>query len=630
MAINALKKAFLYTLRGDFGTIWTGAQRKLEGQIPDTFEYIRDEESPSWLRPKDLLQTFHLTESEYATLFSDSGGSRFTIDSEQTIRAIEIPLVAPNNAHSVQISQSNDDLAEAENEFQIQIEQSYDYPPVLWRTLTVSEDSPSTNVRVNIDQREPQLNRFLRTFQRLPDDKREADTAVGLPAVVPTEEQPPVFLISIDTLRFDQQEELSSLIDELGPNAIIPTEPRTQGTWTPPSHASMFTGTHPGEHGYVGYGKAPGDKRPINPDLTTIPELLAGNGYKNSALVSHSRILPEFGFGRGFHRFRHDGMSYSDWVTRKSDAKASVNQVIDWIEQDLAVRDHSLFYFLHVFDPHYPYIPPTERIDLPDVDFSKSQSFQSKINDAQGDDWTYLDGYHNDYALDPELVQEMREWYSKSVEYTGDQIARLLQYLKAQDLFEESLIIITGDHGEEFGERGFFTHTSLYDGNIRPFMAVKPPVSESWPQKDHIDTIDFLPTIARLAGEDVQEYSSGTPIQIESDGNPRITERIYPDCYSLAVEVDGTKGILTYDSNYPDRPTQDVIQRGPELEEFCDLSTVRKGEYGGSSIKSRKKSELRRIVNEFLLDESVNYNSAMDASRPSQETVEHLQNLGYK
>jgi arylsulfatase A-like enzyme len=224
----------------------------------------------------------------------------------------------------------------------------------------------------------------------------------------------------------------------------------------------------------------------------------------------------------------------------------------------------------------------------------------------------------------------MREWYSKSVEYTGDQIARFLQYLKAQDLFEESLIIITGDHGEEFGERGFFTHTSLYDGNIRPFMAVKPPVSESWPQKDCIDTIDFLPTIARLAGEEVPEYSSGTPIQIESDGNPRITERIYPDWYSLAVEVDGIKGILTYDSNYPDRPTQDVIQRGPEFEEFYDLSTVRKGEYSGWGVSSRKKSELRRIANEFLLDESVNYDSAMDASRPSQETVEHLQNLGYK
>jgi hypothetical protein len=161
-------------------------------------------------------------------------------------------------------------------------------------------------------------------------------------------------------------------------------------------------------------------------------------------------------------------------------------------------------------------------------------------------------------------------------------------------------------------------------------MAVKPPVSESWPQRDRIDTIDFLPTIARLAGEDVPEYSSGTPIQIESDGNPRITERISPDWYSLAVEVDGIKGIMTYGSNYPDRPTQDVIQEGPKLEEFYDLSTVRNGKYREMGISSRKNPELRRIANEFLLDESVNYDSAMDASRPSQETVEHLQNLGYK
>jgi hypothetical protein len=630
MAIDALKKAFMYTLRGDFGTVWTGAQRKLENQILNTFEYIRDEESPSWLRSKDNLQTFHLTESEYATLFSDSDGSRFTIDTEKTIRAIEVPIVAPDKAHSVQISQSNNDSAEQEKEFQIQLEPSYDYPPALWRTLPVSEDGSATNVQVNIDRREPQLNRFLRTVQQSQDNTQEANTAVGLPAVVPTEEQPPVFLISIDTLRYDQQEELSSLIDELGPNAIFPTEPRTQGTWTPPSHASMFTGTHPGEHGYVGYGKGPGDKRPINPDLTTIPELLAENGYKNSALVSHSRILPEFGFGRGFHRFCHDGMSYSDWVTRNNDAKASVNQVIDWIEQDLAVRDHSLFYFLHVFDPHYPYIPPAERLDSPDVDFSKSQSFRRKINDAQGDDWTYLDGCQNKYELEPELVQEMREWYSKSVEYTGDQIVRFLQYLKAQDLFKKSLIIITGDHGEEFGERGFFTHTSLYDGNIRPFMAVKPPVSESWPQRDRIDTIDFLPTIARLAGEDVPEYSSGTPIQSESGEDPRIIERIYADWYSLAVEVGEIKGIFTYDSNYPDRPTQDVIQEGPKLKEFYELSDVRKSDYRQKGATSGQKNKVRQIAEEFLLDKSTSYEVTIEATRPSQETIEQLQNLGYK
>ncbi len=630
MDIGTIKKALIYTLRGEFRTVWTGAKRRLDSKIPNTFEAVRNEETPRWLRSKDNLQTFHITESEYVSLFTGSDELRFTIDNEQANRAIEVPIISPGKANSVQISQSSDDSNQPEHKFQIQVDQSFDYPPILWRTLTISEDGPVTNARVNIDQREPPLNRILRTVQRLPDDKQEANTAVGLPAVVPTKEQPPVFLISIDTLRYDQQEALSSLINELGPNAILPTEPRTQGTWTPPSHASMFTGTHPGEHGYVGYGQAPGDKRPINPDLTTIPELLAENGYKNSALVSHSRILPEFGFGRGFHRFRHDGMSYPDWVTRDSDAKASVDQVINWIEQDLAVRNHSLFYFLHVFDPHYPYIPPTERLDSPDIDFSKSQTFRSHMEEAKGDNWTYLDGYHNEYELEPGLVQEMKEWYSRSVEYTGDQIARFLRYLKSQDLFEKSLIIVTGDHGEEFGERGFFTHTSLYDGNIRPFMAVKPPVSESWPKKDCIDTIDFLPTIAQLAGESVPEYSSGTPIQKDERSDARITERIYPDWYSISVEIDGVKGIFTYDSAYPDRPSQDTIKKGAELEEFYKLSTVRNPNDQDSQIGTDLKQNLRLNAEQFLLAESVSYDIKNETKKPSQETIEQLQNLGYK
>jgi len=629
MAISALNKAILYTLRGDFETVWEGGLRKIDEQIPDTIEYIRDEESPQWLQLDDGLQTYHFTDSEYVSLLSGSDEFRFTIDNEQGIRAIEVPIIFSDKADDIRISQPNTESDDSKNEFRIQVEQSYDYPPVLWRTLTVSEDSRSSGIRVDVDQREPQLNRLLRSVQRLPDGKQEANTAVGLPAAVPTEEQPPIFLISVDTLRYDQHEELHSLIDELGPNAILPSEPRTQGTWTPPSHASMFTGAHPGDHGYVGYRKAPGDKRPINPSLTTIPELLAEKGYKNSALVSHSRILPEFDFGRGFHRFRHDGMGYSDWVTRDSDAKASVNQMIDWIEQDLAVRDHSLFYFLHVFDPHYPYIPPTERIDSPDIDFSRSKTFRSQVDAAKGDDWTYLDGYRNEYDLDPELVREMKEWYSLSVEYTGHQIARFLQYLKTQDLFEESLIIITGDHGEEFGERGFFSHTSLYDGNIRPFMTIKPPASESWPQKDAIDTIDFLPTIAQSVGEYSPEYS-GTPIQRKSDATQRITERIYPEWYSISIEADGTKGIFTYDSNYPDRPTKDVIQQGPELEEFYVPCEVRKGNYREEEPIPEIKAKLRQIVEEFLVDKSASYDVTAEASRPSQETMEQLQNLGYK
>jgi uncharacterized protein YktA (UPF0223 family) len=162
-------------------------------------------------------------------------------------------------------------------------------------------------------------------------------------------------------------------------------------------------------------------------------------------------------------------------------------------------------------------------------------------------------------------------------------------------------------------------------------MAVKPPVSESWPQKDHIDTIDFLPTIARLADEGIPEYCRGEPIQLENGGAARITERIYPDWYSVSVEADGIKGIFTYDSNYPNRPNKKVFQNNAELEEFYRLSSVRTGNDSKVDIQANQKNKLRQLATDFLVSsEHSEYKSKAEVKRPSQETIEHLQNLGYK
>lgn len=639
MAIDMLKKAIVYTLRGDFGKVGRGAIKKIVSQ-PDTIKSVSEVNTSAWLTSSQRSYAYQLTETDYSNILTESG-SELTVEFAEGMQAIELPIASVDMADNITIQRKNGEPDETEDKYRIRVDSSYEYPPIIWRTLNVGQGTQSVNIQINMKRKTPQMGLIPKlnwkrkhpnsfTDPSKSEDEEVDRTMVGHPAVVPDKTHPPIFMISIDAVRYDHRDKLTSIIDELGSDSIIPSEPRTQGTWTPPSHGSMFTGAHPGQHGYVGYGKGSGDKRPINPKLTTIPEILIDTGYKCSGLVSHSRILPEFGFGRGFHRFRHDGMSYPDWVTRESDSKASVNQLMDWIEKDLTVRNHSLFYFLHVFDPHYPYLPPIELLDSADLDFSKSKRYQNQIDKAKGENWSYLDGYNENQEVDPDLVTDMKDWYSKSIEYVDTQIARLLRYLKDKNLFDKSLVIITGDHGEEFGERGFFTHTSLYDENIRPFMAIKPPADVSWSHKDKVDTIDFLPTIARLIDKKVPEYCDGTPIQSEGDDNLRFTERIYPDYYNLAVEMDDIKGIFTYESGYPDRPNKVAIENGPKLEEFYQLSKVRLADYSDSNISSSQKQELRQLAEEFLLSDSITYDSHAVARKPSQETMQQLQDLGYK
>ncbi|MFC7135306.1 MULTISPECIES: sulfatase [Salinibaculum] len=627
MERSLLKKVLRTARRGDLRSLWEGMISRLQIPIPETVEVITEEKSPCWLISSETRQMFRLTESNYAPVID---ASRLTLQSETNAEQIEVPIIGIHHSDSVSLRQIESDSGKILAETSIEIDHSFDYPPVLWQTFDLACDDRAVTIQISADDAESSWDVIPAHLFELDRRTELASTKLGCPAIIPERPQPPILLISIDALRYDCQEELRPMIDELEPDAIFPSEPRTQGTWTPPSHASMFTGTHPGKHGYVGWGEGKGDKRPIDPDLTTIPELLSDAGYKCSGLVSHTRILPEFGFGRGFHRFYSDRMSFADWITRSSDAKASVNTLIDWIEKDLNKREHSLFYFLHVFDPHYPYIPPTESLDSPTIDFTKPKRYWSQREAARGDNWSYLDGARGDLDIDPHLSEEMKSWYAKSVTYTANQIAKLLQYLKRAGLFDHALILITGDHGEEFGERGFTTHNSLYDENIRPFMAIKPPADSDWDSREQVDAIDFLPTIAELVNAEVPKHCDGTALQTDDHNGIRITERIYPDWYNVAVESDGIKGIFTYESNYPDRPCRDGIERGPQLSEYYRLERVRSGNYGEADIAPRQKNKLQTIIEEFVVDTMKEYTADVTASQPSSETMSHLKDLGYK
>jgi len=390
----------------------------------------------------------------------------------------------------------------------------------------------------------------------------------------------------------------------------------------------MFTGMHPGHHGYVGTGVEGVEDRPIDPAVTTLPELLTENGYKCSAVASSTFLLPEFGFGRGFHRFRANIMN--DWVRRDDDARTAVDQITEWLDEDVANRDHSLFYFLHVYDPHHPYLPPTEYLDDTDLDLSRPAQYKDDIESVNATSGDYLQMYQNDHNVDSALIEDMRRYHRHSIRYTVGQIRRFVDRLRTHGVFDDALILVTGDHGQEFGERGFFLHRSLYDRNIRQFMAVKPPASADWSVPDTVDTIDFLPTIAHEIGVDIPEQSPGEPLQTKTSvSEPRFCERIRPDTYTVSVERDGTKSIFTYESNYPDRPEKSVIENGPVLKEFYDIAAVRDDEF--SQLDSPPAAEeLRSIAATFVLtafDGATTDPGAVE--RPPQETRENLEDLGY-
>ena len=279
------------------------------------------------------------------------------------------------------------------------------------------------------------------------------------PAVAPvnTTSGSPIMLITIDTLRTDRlgaygsSRGLTPVIDGFARDAVRFTAAVVQAPLTLPSHVTILTGLHPARHGV-----RTNDGFHLAPTVPSLAESLRAGGYATGAFIGGYPLRATSGLARGFDQYDDAFLQTAGAVERSADAVVGAAQ--PWIEQH-----HSLpfFVWLHLFDPHSPYVPPAP--------------------------------YAAAHADAP---------YDGEVAYTDAAIGRLFEWLKARDLFAQSTIIIVADHGESLGEHGERTHgTFLYDATVRVPLMVKLPRAVNAGVVDvPVETADLAPTIAALAG----------------------------------------------------------------------------------------------------------------------------------
>jgi arylsulfatase A-like enzyme len=380
----------------------------------------------------------------------------------------------------------------------------------------------------------------------------------------------------------------------------------------------MLTGVHPAVHGCYSGNFGPR----IRESLVTLPELLARNGYSCSGCVSAENLSPEIGYGRGFDRYELQPMS---WETRDFDARSNVNAVIDWVTRDAELPDRLPFYFLHIFDAHYPYIPPLPLPDDLQLDYRSMERFIEHVSYRD-----YLKLLKEDpLDIDTEALDLAKEYYRLSLSHVSRQLTRLIGTLKAEGIFDQSLIVVTGDHGEDFYERNFVFHHSLYDPNIRPAMIVKPPKDSEIIVPDDPDTVDFLPVIADLIGCEVPDQCAGRKWNETREERPRITERLL-DVYNVSVEIAGVKGIFTYDENNPNRPTEAQIDSGPIMEEYYRVESgrTRNREVAQDTVPDEIRTNLRTTAERFMRQQTRHARS--QPVKISADVTNRLKDLGYR
>ncbi|MGB9952937.1 sulfatase-like hydrolase/transferase [Haloarcula marismortui] len=548
----------------------------------------------------ETVDSFRVTE--------DSNG--FTINSDELFQNVTFHIVGLENVESCKIKILFEDGSQTIDSKDI-IYNTGVFDARNWIEVNESSSDPVSKARIFIDSYELSTNPKIEHWLSKKNTNSVPYLSTPSPSRSANPDNPPIIIVSVDSLRHDRLSRFKPLLNEMD-GAVTPSEPRTQGTSTWPAHASLFTGVHPLEHGCTNDAIAP----QIDPSLTTLAELLEKHGYRNSAVVSSGNLSPQLGYGRGFHRYQVQDI---DWKRRERDVRTVFRTFKDWMSADIKSGATRGSYFLHIFDVHYPYIPPDHYAGSTDFDFSQYDTY---VELAKNRDYVDL-LKHDPLNIDEITINQITGLYDRCVDFVVDQLLDLILYLKRVDVYDDSLIIIAGDHGEDFYERNFIYHHSLYNENIKPGMIVKPPASGGFSVPDEVDYIDILPTIASLLGsEKAVDQSSGSPFTERTPEQPRITERLL-DTYNVSIELHGEKLIFTYTGN---KEPSKLVEGGPSyIEQSSDD--------GYRAVESRDELteaeyELETHVRSFVKDRSFSVDSS--DKNISSEVEDRLEELGYK
>jgi arylsulfatase A-like enzyme len=285
-----------------------------------------------------------------------------------------------------------------------------------------------------------------------------------------------VILIVLDTVRakslslFGYERLTSPLLTDLSQRGVLFRNTMTPSPWTLPAHASMFTGQWPNKLG-VGWSK------PLDDKYTTLAEVLRNKGYQTAGFAANKLYCSrELGLARGFEHFEDYRLTFGQMVlsealsrellnktgtfellaTDQNFGRKSAQQVnkdfLNWLSKRKG--DKPFFAFLNYFDAHDPYLPP--------IGYATAYS-EKKPN---GHITQEIQENHS-----PEDLRQLIDAYDGVVTYLDNQVGRLIEALSTYDWFQNTLLILTSDHGEQFGEHNLLAHAnSLYLELLHVFL----------------------------------------------------------------------------------------------------------------------------------------------------------------
>jgi arylsulfatase A-like enzyme len=294
-----------------------------------------------------------------------------------------------------------------------------------------------------------------------------------------------VLLIVVDSLRADHlgaygyARPTSPRFDRLAREGALFERAITQGAWTRPSIASLFTSLYAHVHGATRMGTA------LSDDAITIAEVLRSNGFATMAVQTNPTVTAAQNFTQGFE-------TYVERIG--GSAPRVLSRFHEWLDHE---RPRRFFGYLHFMDVHLPYDAPEphrHRFVGPYSGVLKADEIHSRS-----------DVLPRLSRLSDEDRRHVAELYDASINYFDEYLGRLTDDLERRALLDETLILIVADHGEELFDHGWFEHGhSVHRELVRvPFLIRHPRLVPRGVRIGQlVRLIDVFPTIVGMLGLD--------------------------------------------------------------------------------------------------------------------------------
>ncbi|MEK6775300.1 MAG: sulfatase-like hydrolase/transferase [bacterium] len=394
-----------------------------------------------------------------------------------------------------------------------------------------------------------------------------------------------ILLITIDTLRADHlacygsREVKTPNIDALANRGVLFEHAESQAPVTLPSHTSIMTGTLPPYHGIMDNGVFY-----VRDSQITMAEILKDHGYTTGAIVSTFVLDRQFGLDQGFD-------SYDDKFNSPGEPKVkpllerqgdkTTEAAIEWLRKN---QSRKFFLWLHFFDPHFSYSPPSP--------------------------------YKDEYAQTP---------YDGEVAFTDECLGRIFSTLKESGMDKKTLIILTADHGEGLQEHGEANHSYfVYESTLHIPLIFSAPAVLPRERRVHgiVRSIDILPTTLDFLGFKIPDHIQGVSlIPMLSSGSDDLGLESYGEAMPGHVQHgwSALRSLRSKEWKFINAPKPELYRMTDDPSETRNL--IKEEPATASAMKERLKQVFKRSIQ--------NASKESPAKNIDPETRSRLESLGY-